>query len=221
MRAVRPPAWPAEAAGPVVPPGAWMQAAWRMERCWAARTRPQATGGRHAPPRRRSASPLALQRAARHARRPPPPARTAGPVCRGLAVPGLGTLERRASPVQVVQEQVRFGQAQVRVVLRLDVGAIRDDVAARLRTQGGGSFEQLHGRRRLAPAQRPDAATIGLVPLLRSRGDANQRRRERQRECAAANPPRANTRPRAVPRQPIRAPIVGSTGSGRSGEPVI
>ena len=59
-----------------------------------------------------------------------------------------------------------LGQPQVGVVPLLDVGAVGDDVAARLRPLRRRALEQLHRPRALAPRQGVDAVAVGLVPFL-------------------------------------------------------
>jgi hypothetical protein len=125
--------------------------------------------------------------------------RQPAPLIGGFAAPLLGALERGARAGKIAQLQIGLGQAQVGVVALLDIGAISDDVAARLRTLAGRLPQQARGAHRLALRERLQALAVGLVPL---RGRCNTGRpddREHDEQPAEGHP--ANTRARATPRQ--------------------
>jgi len=94
-----------------------------------------------------------------------------------LLLPERGRLvERLARGVQLAEAEVGLGETDVREVARLDVRAVGQDVAPRLRAQGDGALE---GRRRpgVVPArQGREPGAVRLVPFLRARGRGDEER---------------------------------------------
>jgi hypothetical protein len=101
-------------------------------------------------------------------------------IVRGLARPGGGRVQRLTRRLEPVQGQVGLGQPQIRVVARLDVRPVGDDVASRLGAKSNGAPEPFDRAEMIPALEGRETGAVGLVPFLGHGETCGQQQAQRE-----------------------------------------